>query len=70
MLLFTFVILFKTQPRLKALFDYFVCLPVFDKRNAVDAEWFRLKPTEGEALPTPPPPPAGTDGAVEAGRWL
>ena len=46
-------------------------LPVFDKRNAVDAEWFRLKPTEGEALPPPPPPPAaGTDGAVEAGRWL
>ena len=45
-------------------------LPVFDKRNAVDAEWLRLKPTEGEALPTPPPPPAATDGAVEAGRWL
>ena len=43
---------------------------MFDKRNAVDAEWFRLKPTEGEALPPPPPPLAATEGAVDAGRWL
>ena len=28
MFLFTFVILFRTQPRLKALFDYFVCVYV------------------------------------------
>ena len=38
-LLFTFVVLFKTQPRLKALFDYFVCKRV-TCQHPVNLEFF------------------------------
>ena len=37
MLLLTFVIFFKTQPHLKALFDYFVCIYALQAIAAIKA---------------------------------